>query len=60
MGKADLKHPALKKVFLLALAVGKRQSEINARIPKVITWDKLFILSQRTNLPRKVIAVWLH
>ena len=59
MRKADLKYITYKTVFLLALASGKRRSEIHAWLPKVSKlddWNKVSVVPSLKFIAKNQLA----
>ena len=60
MKNRDLKHLTLKTAFLLALAAGKRLSEIHARVANKVSnlgqWDKVALRSSSDFIAKNQLA----
>ena len=65
MKDTDLKHLTLKTAFLLALASGKRRSEIHAWVSNLGQWEKVALFPSsdfiaKNQLAREGSKVWLQ
>ena len=56
MKDTDLKHLTLKTAFLLALASGKRSSEIHAKVSNLGQWEKVALFPSSNFIAKNQLA----